>query len=154
MNLKTLVSELDNIQIIETEEGFATYSTISISKGEIIFPLKGESLRSPNKYTIQLSESYHIIPKYGKYVNHSCMPNTYIDFENKCMRALMDIHPNEEITFNYNTSEYIMADPFKCKCGSLNCIREIKGFKFLDDEQKKLIEDFLPDYLKYKIEQQ
>lgn len=141
----------ENIEIVETKQGFATISLRYFKKNDILFQLEGDILTKPTKYTIQIGKNVHIVPKYGKYVNHSCMPSAYIDFENCCMRALVDIQPKTEITFNYNTSEYAMAEPFTCHCKMLGCIGKVKGFKYLNIKQQKNILIFLPKYLIDKI---
>lgn len=50
-------------------------------------------------------------------------------------RALRNISPNEEITFNYLTTESEMAAAFNCICGSANCFGFIQGRNFLSPAQ-------------------
>jgi hypothetical protein len=64
---------------------------------------------------------------------------------------LKEIHKVEELTFDYNTSEYDLIDQdcsFTCLCGSQDCIGKIKGFKYLPVGHKKKIESFLSPFLK------
>jgi len=58
-------------------------------------------------------------------MNHSCDPNTRI--RGRDLIALRDIQPWEDVTFNYNTTEYAMAEAFRCRCGSPGCAGEIRG---------------------------
>jgi len=53
----------------------------------------------------------------------------------RTFRALRDIAPGEEVTFNYLTTESEMAAPFNCICGSANCFEFIQGRNFLTREQ-------------------
>ncbi len=90
-------------------------------------------------------------------LNHSCNPNCYIDFENLNLIALKDIKKGDELSFNYNTSEYDLIDQgcsFECRCGSENCIKEIKGFKFLSEGEKKEIIEFASPYIKRKYKKE
>jgi hypothetical protein len=51
------------------------------------------------------------------------------------VRALKDVAPGEEITFNYLTTESEMAVPFNCICGSADCFGFIQGRNFLTRSQ-------------------
>jgi len=37
--------------------------------------------------------------------------------------------------FNYLTTEYELAAPFQCECGSAKCFGSIRGYKFLTADQ-------------------
>jgi SET domain-containing protein len=93
----------------------------NIKKGSIILKLQGKVLRSPTKYTIQIAKDKHIIDQRAIYINHSCNPN--IKVINIIILALRDICKSEEITFNYNDNEDILASPFVCSC----CGKKITG---------------------------
>ena len=47
------------------------------------------------------------------------------------------IKKGEEITIDYNCTEYVLFTPFKCNCSVSDCVGEIKGFCFFTDTQKK-----------------
>ena len=53
-------------------------------------------------------------------LNHHCNPNAEIweiaDIEEGLVVAKCDIAAGEEITFDYETTESILAAPFKCDC--------------------------------------
>jgi uncharacterized protein len=76
-----------------------------------IWPTKG-------KYILMLSP--------GRYVNHSCNPNTYI--KNSCDIALRDIKKGDEITGDYALSEEPGFEMI-CKCKSKNCRKIIRVCK-------------------------
>ena len=87
-------------------------------------------------------------------LNHSCDPNCYVDFDSLCLVALKDIAPGEELTFNYNASEYDLVDQgcaFLCCCGAVNCVRHLRGFKYLSSEQKRRIKPLLSPFLEKKM---
>ena len=51
----------------------------------------------------------------GRYVNHSCRPNCYSDIvgDRIWIRALRDIEPGEELTYDYNTDGEARI---RCRC--------------------------------------
>lgn len=66
------------------------------------------------------------------YINHSCDPNTGIrdnDHGGFDFIALREIAPGEELTWDYETSEYISIAVPRCLCGSANCRKVIRGFR-------------------------
>lgn len=70
-----------------------------------------------DKYTIQIGDK-HMMDEIGQYLNHDCNPNSEIK-DNKgvpCLYAIKDIDANDEITFNYNTTEEVLSNPFYCDC--------------------------------------
>ncbi len=133
-------------RIKETDIGKGTFAARDFKKEEVIFPLEGVKVDKATKYTIQTDINEHIIPDFGKYLNHSCNPNCYLDYKEFVFRAIKDIKENEELQFNYNTTEYDMANPFECNCKSENCYGTIKGYKYLNEEQKQKIKNFIPKF--------
>lgn len=96
--------------------------------------------------------------KFDDFLNHSCQPNCSINWEKLNLVALRNIKKDEELTYNYNTSEYDLINlikncSFKCNCNTKDCIGEIKGFKHLDLKEKKKIKKFLSPFLKKKFEE-
>ena len=45
--------------------------------------------------------------------------------------ALKEIHPEEEMTFFYPSTEWEMIQPFSCYCGGSSCLRQIRGAAYL-----------------------
>jgi len=41
----------------------------------------------------------------GRYLNHGCEPNAFLDFSCLCVRALKDIRAGEEVKVNYAATE-------------------------------------------------
>ena len=83
--------------------------------------------------------------------NHSCAPNTYVDWKGLCLRALRDIDTGEELTCNYLTTDWDLHEKFVCTCGSPDCYGEIRGFKYLSPEQRRALEQFVPEFMKKRI---
>lgn len=69
-------------------------------------------------------------------------------------RALRDIQPGEELTWNYLTTEYDMQKEravFDCRCGSENRVGEVKGFKYLSKEQQEALLPVVSTFLRTKF---
>lgn len=134
-----------------------------IKRGKIVFKFVGElvsrkEMKNPNA-ALQLDKDIFMESDgtVDESLNHSCNPNCYVDFSQLTLVALKDIQSGQELTFDYNTSEYDLIDQgcfFTCLCGSRHCIGEVKGFKHLPLGHKKKIEPFLSPYLKRKWKQE
>jgi hypothetical protein len=124
----------------------ALFARNDIIAGAVIFYFKGSISRHPNKYSVQLGIDKHIdfppvrrpnddLDYAWQYLNHNCEPNGYVNAAEFCFSALRNIRKGEEITFNYLTTEYELATPFQCGCGSAKCFGFIGGYKFLTADQ-------------------
>lgn len=132
---------------VRDNAGFkGVYAKQAIKRDSIIFHLKGTISTRPSKYTIQLGSNQHLnfpairrpnndVDYCWQYLNHCCEPNGYLNTAERTFRALRDIAPGEEISFNYLTTESEMAEPFNCFCGSTHCFGFIQGRNFLTLEQ-------------------
>ena len=94
------------------EEGIKHFYFMSLNKGEFI-----DATKKGN---------------YGRFCNHSCNPNCYVDkwVVGEKLRmgifAERKIKAGEELVFNYNVDRY-GADPQPCYCGEPNCTGFIGG---------------------------
>jgi hypothetical protein len=132
---------------VRDKAGFkGVYTKKAIKQDSVIFQLKGNISARPSKYTIQLGSNEHLnfpairrpnddLNYCWQYLNHCCEPNGYMNTTERTFRALRDIAPGEEISFNYLSTESEMAEPFNCLCGSANCFGFIQGRNFLTLEQ-------------------
>jgi SET domain len=85
--------------------------------------------RTPTYLTIQTGERVHITlsPEFLAFINHSCTPNAFFDttlFQLICIAPIM---PGDQITFFYPSTEWEMAQPFSCRCGTAACLGDING---------------------------
>lgn len=136
------------------DEQLARYATADIAKGEVIIDLKILLKRARHAAvdTLQITEGFHYRSSEGTLcMNHHCSPNGYFCFDDLTYRARRDISAGEELTFNYCTTEYELAEPFDCLCGSPDCMGRVLGFKFLDESQVERILDLLSPYLRSKL---
>ena len=94
------------------EEGIKHFYFMSLSKGEFVDATKKGNL--------------------GRFCNHSCNPNCYVDkwvVGDKLRMGIFaerNIKPGEELVFNYNVDRY-GANPQPCYCGEDNCTGFIGG---------------------------
>ena len=124
-----------------------------IEKWKIILMLRGKELSKPTRTSIQIQDKHIEDPK-GGYINHHCQPSAYIeivpDFVGAdpvsrntttpvaIVVAKKNIGKGEEITFDYETTETELLEPFRCDChgrlivGNRKMAKRIKKLKELD----------------------
>ncbi|XP_078663656.1 uncharacterized protein LOC144906854 isoform X1 [Branchiostoma floridae x Branchiostoma belcheri] len=152
MNDNDMVSVVSRADI----NGKCVIANTNIKAGTHLFTLYGDKQRQPTLYTIQVASHAHIHPE-GKliFVNHSCSPNTQFQFSPSWdLYAARDILPGEELTFDYTTTEWQMAQPFQCSCCSTKCIHKVQGFYFLNADQKAERDGVLSPVIKKQLKEQ
>lgn len=144
----------EKLAVIEVKVNFLSCQALEdISTGSFLTDLWGAVKNSPDSHTVHVEKNKHVTPEgVMKYVNHSCDSNAKFIFEKRkvsfptlsdnhevCwhMVATRNIKKGQGITYDYNLTEYDMAEHFQCNCGSEKCLGEIKGFKYLTPEQQK-----------------
>lgn len=150
----------NKLAVIEVTEGFLSCQAIDdIESGSFLTDLWGLVLDSPTSHTLQVEKNKHVVPEgVLRFFNHSCQPNAKFIFKNRTTSypslnaehevfwyalATRDIKKGEDVTHDYTTTEYDMAQHFQCNCGVEKCLGEIKGFKHLSPEQQKVISNDL-----------
>ena len=153
---------MNKVKVIKKNSYFTLVATERISKGEVILKLTGTLSGQPNKYSVQADETKHIFSfsddpndpaSSFRFINHSCSPNSYFDIPNLTLLALKDIPKNEEVVYHYCTTEYDIAFPFTCFCRSENCLKEIKGFRYLQEKIKNELLPYLAPHLKKHLKE-
>lgn len=112
------------------------HATKQFNPGDVITAFRaGEVLSSPTYLTIQTGVNRHItlVPDYLQYTNHSCNPNVFFDTTSMQFICLQALKPGDEMRFFYPSTEWDMAQPFICNCGSSNCLQLINGAAGLSD---------------------
>jgi hypothetical protein len=104
-------------------QGEGVFTTVTVPKGETLFEMSGEILDHPTRTSIQVGKNKHIEDDIGIHINHSCAPNAKINRRKRTFISLRTIEAGEEITFDYNQNEDLMASPFICRC----CNKMIRG---------------------------
>jgi SET domain len=147
----------DKLDVATTNGKKGLLALVSIDRNEILIDLNGEgTLLSPTRRSLQIGETRHVFGREETvgYLNHSCEPNSFLDFSCLCVRALRNIPGGEELNVNYAATEYEMHDGFRCDCGSKTCLGMIRGFKFLTPDQQLELKPYLAPYLLKKLQEE
>ena len=141
-----------NVSVIKTEKkGYGLRTDSDLHPNDFIFEYIGEVINEPTfrRRTIQYDEEgikhfyFMSLTKsefvdatkkgnLGRFCNHSCNPNCYVDkwvVGDKLRMGIFaerSIKAGEELVFNYNVDRY-GADPQPCYCGEPNCTGFIGG---------------------------
>jgi hypothetical protein len=105
-------------------------SLARFAAGEVLARFQAASVQDrPSRMTVQVSEREHVelAPTFLSLVNHGCAPNVSFDVERRVLVALAPVAPRDELTFFYPSTEWVMAAPFDCVCGSPRCLGRIAG---------------------------
>jgi hypothetical protein len=131
------------------------FSIVSFNSGDIICEFGASAiLQTPSYLTVQINVDEHIClqPLFLQYINHSCSPNIFFDTTTFKVVCLRSIKPGDELCYFYPSTEWEMAQPFQCVCGSNNCLGYIGGASYLSKEtvQGYRFTDFIYQQLKNK----
>ncbi|KAI3400956.1 hypothetical protein diail_1164 [Diaporthe ilicicola] len=141
-----------SVSVIKTEKkGFGLRANVDLQPNDFVFEYIGEVINEPtfrrrmmqydqegikHFYFMSLTRTEFVDAtkkgNLGRFCNHSCNPNCYVDkwvvgeklrmgiFTGRAVKA------GEELVFNYNVDRY-GADPQPCYCGEPNCTGFIGG---------------------------
>jgi uncharacterized protein len=142
-----------HVTIQETAKGQGVFATKKFAKGEtVVVGIIIEEVPEPTIYSFQMDFNFHVnLNEPAVVINHSCNPNTGVrnnQFKGYDFVALSDIEVGEEITWDYETTEYEPIAAFSCLCGSLSCRGKILGFKFREQILRDRYGEYIADYLK------
>ncbi|HEY8376297.1 MAG TPA: SET domain-containing methyltransferase [Nannocystis sp.] len=138
------------IELRRAEIGQGVFAREAIAAGEVLIALAHVFVGAPERHTIQIDGERHQAGtgEIDDYLNHSCDPNAALDAERLCFVAIRAIAPGEEVTFNYLTSEWDMAEAFDCRCGAEHCLSKIRGFRHLPPEEQDRLLPLLTPFLR------
>ncbi len=136
------------------------FATHAFEAGSTVMKLRGITQVYPSRYSIQVAATAHLAPPLRAvaedrltenyrwcFINHSCAPSTFIDVEARAIVALHPLAPGDELTFDYNTTEWNMADPFTCRCGAAQCQKTVRGYRHLTPAQREALGPYVAAYL-------
>ncbi|KAK3357121.1 histone-lysine N-methyltransferase, H3 lysine-36 specific [Lasiosphaeria hispida] len=141
-----------DVSVIKTEKkGFGLRANTELQANDFVFEYIGEVINEAtfrnrmvkydkegikHFYFMSLTRSEFVDAtkkgNLGRFCNHSCHPNCYVDkwVVGEKLRmgifAMRAIRAGEELVFNYNVDRY-GADPQPCYCGEANCTGFIGG---------------------------
>ena len=142
---------------------FRLLATALVPKGATLLRIAGVTVATASRHSIQVGVDEHLeaapdtplpelLDRYAwRFLNHSCTPNAAI--LGRELIALREIAPWEEVTFDYNTTEYDMACPFPCSCGAPSCVGEVRGFAHLTPEARhRVVPHAAPHVLELELQ--
>jgi SET domain-containing protein len=105
--------------------GLGLFALDDIPAGTLVYESNEYSITPHAIYaSIQRTPSEHLLEKTLRWENHSCEPNSIIQFYgNKIKLFSIDfIAKGKEIVCNYRIIEDSIPEPFYCNCGNCNGI--------------------------------
>jgi hypothetical protein len=136
-------------------------AAVDLAAGDVILTFDGVDSSAPDRFSIQLGASLHVAPppepersanpgRYAwRFLNHSCAPNAAV--VGRTLVARCAIRAGAEVTLGYRTTEFEMAEPFRCRCGRCDGA-VIRGFGALSDAERRGLAPWLADHLRDRIE--
>jgi len=115
----------------------STFSTVNYQPEDIICDFGASAIvQTPSYLTVQLNINEHIYlqPSFLQYINHSCSPNVFFDTTSLKVICLKEIKASDELSYFYPSTEWKMAQPFQCVCGSDYCLGFIGGASYLSKD--------------------
>lgn len=128
-------------EVRDAPHGAGVFATRDIAPGARVLAIEGRLQSHPTRYSIQLGPSMHIeasgepssaemrLRHPWRFLNHSCEPNARV--QGHSLLARRPIRAGEQVTFDYTTTEVLMAEPFQCGCGAASCVGLVRGFAHL-----------------------
>ena len=134
----------------------ALFAAVAFQPGDMITKFSADKIQKYATYlTVQTATNRHITlqPDFLQYINHSCSPNAFFNTTSMELVCLQPIQPGDEFTFFYPSTEWEMAQPFVCNCGTAACIQLINGASHLSVEtlSKYKLTDFIRQQVKQKL---
>lgn len=152
--------QYSDVSVIKTDKkGYGLRTNKDLKPNDFIFEYIGEVISEPtfrrrmhqydqegirHFYFMSLTKSEFVDAtkkgNLGRFCNHSCNPNCFVDKwvvgEKLRMGIFAERHikAGEELVFNYNVDRY-GADPQPCYCGEPNCSGFIGGKTQTDDDR-------------------
>jgi len=137
-------------------------ATERVAAGDVLFAVTGITTAMPSRYSIQVGDAEHIDLSPGtpvdemlvrhpwRFLNHSCSPNAA--YRHRTFVALRPIESGESVTYDYDTTEFDMAEPFDCTCGSDACRERVSGFAHLSPMAQEALRPLLADHLRRRLD--
>ena len=153
-----LSCDSDLVGVLVTQEGRRLIAIRPIVAGKRLFVITGRETAIPTRYSLQVGAALHldqecahdvneVVRRYfWRYMDHACDPTTLI--RNRSVIARHDIEEGEGVTFNYNTTEYELAAPFRCACDSALCVGTVRGARHLTPAKRALVGEMIAEYLR------
>lgn len=126
-----------HVERSEKAFGSRAVSRVDLPAGALFARITTATSGSKAYSSVQTSEDSHIeLNSELLYCNHSCSPSLVFDMSKFEVRVNpeKDLRKGEVLTFWYPSSEWEMAQPFDCTCGTSMCRGTISGAKDMDEK--------------------
>jgi len=145
-----------NVLLNNSSNQKSLHATTGFAPGDVICSFSAGIIQDFATYlTVQTAANRHItlMPEFLQYINHSCVPNVFFDTTTMQLLCIAPLQPGDEFTFFYPSTEWEMAQPFVCNCGSKGCLQLINGASHLSVEtlSKYKLTDFIRQQVKLKL---
>jgi hypothetical protein len=152
----------DDFVVRETKKGKGVFAGRDFTQGVVVCVFQGEIIRGgsvPEPYDdvddhyVQIGKDLYMGPSGGidDLFNHSCDPNTGLKVEGNTVTliAIRDIKKGDEVVWDYSTTMDETEWEMDCTCGSVNCRKRIRDFRYLPKNiQDKYINlGIVPNYI-------
>ena len=146
-----------SVGVLRAGDEFRLVATVPIRAGAVILRVDGHIVGTPSRHSIQVGMGEHLevppgasiteeLDQFGwRFLNHSCDPNGRI--RDRELIALRDIAPWEDLTFDYHTTEWDLANPFACRCGASHCVGTVSGYAHLRADERARLRPFVAPHL-------
>jgi uncharacterized protein len=123
-------------------KGKGVFAVARLEPGELVWDYEGKEQWISDipegvwQYTFQVDYDRYILPEEGSvgwYLNHSCEPSCVIIGRTRIL-ALSTIESGDEVTFDYSTNVGWDGFTMQCRCGSKQCRRIIRSYRYLSPE--------------------
>lgn len=151
-------------------KGMGLFASKDFAAGDLVMSSRSlAETKTSGSHTVQIDWETHILMDLPAIlINHSCDANIGIRnntngvvrfFDGKTSSsgaydffAIRSIQKGEELTWDYEASEWELCTPFQCGCGSPKCRGKLSGFKHNADVIRNRYGEYYADYLKHNKE--
>mmetsp|Transcript_13722 Transcript_13722/g.28768 ORF Transcript_13722/g.28768 Transcript_13722/m.28768 type:complete len:218 (+) Transcript_13722:149-802(+) len=155
-----------NIRDSPASKGLGIFASKDFAAGDLIVSSKPLSTTKERcSHSVQIDWDQHVLMDLPAIlINHSCNGNVGIrSNDNKVQDgdvaddevvgaydfwAIRPIKEGQELTWDYEATEWELCTPFDCNCGSPNCRGQVRGFKDSGDVIREQYGDYHAEYLK------
>lgn len=130
-----IVCPADLVEVEGRAGGRGVAAARAFRRGETISPIPVTARRArPTRLTVRIGTGEHVEVGWLGTLNHSCDPNVRLDTARMVVVAERDVAAGEELAYFYPSTEWEMAEPFACACGSPRCLGFVRGARDLPRE--------------------
>ncbi|MEO7768613.1 MAG: SET domain-containing protein-lysine N-methyltransferase [Ferruginibacter sp.] len=145
--------DIADVLFNNTTHHHSLFANIAFEPGDLISNFFAATTQNNASYlTVQTGINQHITlaPTFLQYINHGCDPNIFFDTTAMQLFCIKSIRSGDELRFFYPSTEWKMAQPFVCNCGSIHCLQLVSGAAQVNPDTlaKYRLTDFIIQQLK------